>query len=171
MFSKIIEKINGMYEELNELRALVNELEENCEPIQNYVQGEPKTTDYFSTLGNIEYDEENNVKNTRCGFTLTLPLNEEDGDEYDYYVTDDNMLHVETNGRSGNTTYCTSQTVDIPDDCDVDNIMHVVKDGYLVILIPKKPSLRLGDLKKRRPTDFNYLHQKRDRKGRFVCMH
>ena len=171
MFSKIIEKINGMYEEFNELRALVNELEENYEPIQNYVQGEPKTPDYFSTLGNIEYDEENNVRNTKCSFTLTLPLNEEGGDEYDYYVTDDNMLYVETNGCSGNTTYRTTQTVDIPDDCDVDNIMHVVKDGYLVILIPKKPSLRLGDFKKRRPTDFNYLHQKRDRKGRFVCMH
>lgn len=170
MFSKIIEKINGMHEELNELRALVNELEEKVLP-DFTVNDEPKTPDYFSTLGNIEYDEENNVKNTKCSFTLTLPLNEEDGDEYDYYVTDDNMLYVETNGRSGNTTYYTTQVVDIPDDCDVDNIMHVVKDGYLVVLIPKKLSLRFGDLKKRRPTDFNYLHQKRDRKGRFVSMH
>lgn len=179
MFSEIIKKIDEMHEELNQLRVMVNELEEkllpdfiaNDAPIQNYVQDEPKTPDYFSTLGNIEYDEENNVKDTKCSFTLTLPLNEEAGDEYDYYVTEDNMLHVETNGRSGNATYCTTQTVDIPEDCDVDNIMHIVKDGYLVVLIPKKLSLRFGDLKKRRPTDFNYLHQKRDRKGRFVCMH
>lgn len=175
MFNELIEKINVMHEELNELRAMVDELEKNLivndMPTVNDVPNEQKVPDYFDALKHIEYDEDNNVKNTERSFTVTLPFNEDAGDEYDYFVTEDNMLHVETNGRSGNATYCTTQMVDIPEDCDVDNIVDVVKDGYLVVLIPKKLNLRFGDLKKRRPTDFNYLHQKRDRKGRFVCMH
>ena len=55
MFNELIEKINVMHEELNELRAMVDELEKkvlpnlivNDMPTVSYVPNEQKVPDYF----------------------------------------------------------------------------------------------------------------------------
>lgn len=111
-----------------------------------------------------------NVFENEDGFSVVTACNPENGDEFDYYVTPYHELVVTTNGIHGNAEFATSQTVDIPVGYAVKKVYHKFENGKLVVVVPKKKNFEFPFTKKRRPTDFNYLHQKRDKKGRFICM-
>ena len=114
--------------------------------------------------------EPDNVFEDEDGFSVSLECDPEEGDEFDYYVTPYHELVVTTSGVHGNSEFATSQTVDIPVGYAVKRIYHKFKDGNIVVIVPKKKNICFPFNKKRRPTDFNYIHQKRDKKGRFICM-
>lgn len=114
--------------------------------------------------------EPDNVFQDEDSFRVVTACNPEIGDEFDYYVTPYHELVVNTNGGHDNITYSTTQTVDIPVGYAVKKCYHKFEDGNLVVIVPKKRNIEFPFTKKRRPTDFNYLHQKRDKKGRFICM-
>ncbi len=126
--------------------------------------------DEFTSIPDTPMYEPENVFENEDGFSVVTACNPENGDEFDYYVTPYHELVVTTNGIHGNAEFATSQTVNIPVGYAVKKVYHKFENGKLVVVIPKKKNIEFPFTKKRRPTDFNYLHQKRDKKGRFICM-
>ena len=126
--------------------------------------------DEFTSIPDTPMYGPENVFENEDGFSVVTACNPENGDEFDYYVTPYHELVVTTNGIHGNAEFATSQTVNIPVGYAVKKVYHKFENGKLVVVIPKKKNIEFPFTKKRRPTDFNYLHQKRDKKGRFICM-
>lgn len=176
MLTDLSNKFATLSEDISEISKLISDLSsrlnESLERKNNYVQViddlKHLTKDDFEEAEDY-LEEPDNVEENEKEFKVTLPYNEEN-DEFHYFVDKYGDLTVKINGACGNATYATTQTVTVPEDYDADEVDHYFEDGNIVITIPKKkPKKNL--FKKHRPTDFNYLHQKRDKKGRFVLMH
>lgn len=119
------------------------------------------------------------VKNAVNGIYVTLPFNKDAGDNLSV-LTKNGVLTVEVTNEDGQNYSKHSSTVSIPDDCDPSGV-ETFFDKVLktvTVVVPKKtksakkkyvkPETKLTKIKRPRPTDMNYMHQKRDSKGRFI---
>ena len=118
------------------------------------------------------------VKKSTNGLYLTLPFDADNGDTFTASC-EDGLLTVKVVNEDEEGNYSKhSSTTTIPSDCDVTK-MDTFKDKNLktiTVFIPKKNNVvekvnaksKAKTIKKPRPTDMNYKHQKRDEKGRFV---
>ncbi len=159
---------------------MVEELRKSLIVLKDALDGVISALDYYDEKleydgdfeGNHETpsDEPDNVFDDENRFYIVTPCDPNRGDEFDYYLTSKNEIAVFTKGGHDNVTFASSQIVNVPDGCDVKKIYHVFENGNLVVIIPKIKNVEFPLLKKHRPTDFNYLHQKRDKKGRFISM-
>lgn len=118
------------------------------------------------------------VKNSTDGLYLTLPFDADSGDTFTASCKD-GLLTVKVVNEDEEGNYSKhSSTTTIPKDCDATK-MDTFKDKKLktiTVFIPKKADTvqnkkaenKVKKIKKPRPTDMNYKHQKRDAKGRFI---
>ena len=130
-----------------------------------------KVLDDFPSLPSlVEYTVDSGIDDNG-NFTLSMPYDSSKENKFEYYATEDDELILIVTGYHNGSSFATSNTVDIPEGFDQERIFHIVADGKVTVIVPPKRRKRKTKenvlFKKRRPTDFNYLHQLRDEKGRF----
>ena len=127
-----------------------------------------------------EYDfEEDDIfptwvppKRNKDVYSIEFYYDEAGGESYDYYVDEDRNLVLNTFYYDGNTKYSMMNKVSIPKNADIDDLSCTVNsaENKLIFTARKKNKHKKVDGYKKysRPTSTNFMHQKRDRFGRFI---